>query len=245
MIGREKVENNAQEFSFDKGILDNLDTKSKIQTQKSHNSKKVDYGRASQFKGRKKNLNYSLSPQPHSGEPYPSLHDIRKNINEKNIGPESVHQYSNQLYNLHTVHTNMLNFLATERENMTQKFTHQPKITYKGRHMFEDSDKTVVDRSEAWIDRRKQKLENLKQRTLETQQKELQMTMTQHIRPEYKQKPDIESKVKVYMQDPIVDTRRIQNDAHTQTHSQGKEKTLQTVYLATTGDIANFLKQGK
>ena len=154
--------NTNPEFSFDKNLLDVFEktpSRNPNQANKSKD-KKINYSRKSQFSRRRKEYN-SQSPHATTKQEYPSAFDMRKKANQKLLDPESIHPYSNQLHGLHTVHSNLMNFLATEKHNLAKKFPFQPQITYKGRLMFEGTGKSVADRSEAWIERKQQHLQKL------------------------------------------------------------------------------------
>ena len=229
------------EFSFDKKILDQLDRKQKSKPSKSPSKKIVDFSRASQFKSRKKNLNYSLTPGKPSSEDYPSAFNIRRKMNEKRTDSKNAPAYTTLLYNLHTVHTNLLSFLTTERENMTQKPTFQPKITFKGKQMFEGTGKTVSERSEAWIDRKKDRLEKLKQETGKIREEELKQIMRPHKPLIYKDKPDVTSKVHVYTRSPVVDFSRI---GKKMADREEGDQVLDGngAYLGSTGELKTFIR---
>jgi hypothetical protein len=225
------------EFSFDKGLLDHLDQKptTKEIKGKKHATKGKDFARPSQFHARgRRNRPGSAEPE----EAYPSAFQVRRNLNAKAIAPENADAYGQQLYSLHTVHTNLLTFLATEREAMTQKHAFQPQITFKGRHMFEGTDKTVADRSEIWIERRDAKLKEARE-ALSAQKERDVMAATSPIRPVSRSPgPNVTSKLGVYWEPR--QTRWPQGDRPV---SAGASRTMQTVYMASTGQLSEFIKK--
>lgn len=255
MKKKELIQEPALEFSFDKKILDQLDRKSRIKQPKSKSKKVVDFSRVSQFKSRKKNLNCSLSPpRKDEEESYPNVINIRKKINNQKMDPDNVHPYSNLLYGLHTVHANLLTFLATERENMHVKPTFQPQITFKGKGMFEGTGKSVADRSETWIDKRKEHLELLKNKHKSIEEKELAETMKQHRPLVYKDNPNVASKITVYMGEPEVvldgKNKKLKNDSQDSTKkgtskSQSpinvKNSAISQVDLATVENLNRYI----
>jgi hypothetical protein len=125
--------------------------------------------------------------------------DILRNVRNKKQGKNEHEQYCGLLHGVHETNLQLKHYLATQKEQLQEKYQFQPKINHKSQNLALKLGRDVIERNNNWIEQRKHNLLATTQELKETEEKVFAETMTKPKLLTEAKNAHVVPKVKVYI----------------------------------------------